>query len=185
MNDSLVACFEGVLRGIGEDVQREGLADTPSRAAASLEFLTSGYQVDVASLLQSSLFDSSSSDLIVVQNIEVYSLCEHHLLPFFGRAHVAYVPDGKILGLSKVARLVEAYARRLQVQETLGQQVVDAIMEHTSAAGAGIVIEATHLCMAMRGVQQRSAVMKTSAMRGILEEDARVRNDFNCLIKGS
>ena len=183
MSDSLAPCYREILASVGEDPEREGLLKTPERAANSFRFLTSGYQIDTANLIRDSLFKSDASDLVVVQDIDLYSLCEHHLLPFIGKAHVGYVPDGNIIGLSKVARIVEAFSRRLQVQEQLAAQIADEIMEHASVAGVGVVIEATHLCMTMRGVQQSNAVMKTNTVRGSLQTSPELRTEFLSLIR--
>lgn len=167
---------------LGEDPEREGLVKTPVRVARSLRHLTTGYETDVDVLLNGAVFDAPSNEMIVVRDIEFYSLCEHHLLPFFGRAHVAYVPDRKIVGLSKMARLVDAYARRLQVQERMTAQIADELMRVIAPLGVAVVTEASHLCMMMRGVQKQGATTVTNAMRGVFRSDARTRQEFMSLL---
>ncbi len=167
-----------IITALGEDVAREGLRKTPERVAEALHFLTSGYREDVAEIIRDSIFTSTMSEMVVLQNIELYSLCEHHLLPFFGKCHIAYVPNGKIIGLSKLARIVDLFAKRLQVQERLSQEIADLVMEVTDSLGVGVIIEAQHLCMMMRGVQKQNSVMKTSVMLGLFREDSRTRSEF-------
>jgi GTP cyclohydrolase I len=167
-----------VLIALGEDAGREGLLKTPERVDAALRFLTQGYAQTVAEVVGDAVFEESHQSMIMVRDIELYSLCEHHMLPFFGRAHVAYIPDGKILGLSKVARVVDVFARRLQVQERLTDQIADAIMEVLGPAGVGVVIEAAHFCMMMRGVEKQNSRTVTSALRGIFRNDSRTRDEF-------
>lgn len=182
MNNNLAPCFRELLSGIGEDTSRAGLQATPERAAQSFQFLTSGYNTDVSALIQSSLFPATSNDLVLVKDIDFFSLCEHHILPFFGTVHVAYFPGDNILGLSKIVRVVEAYSRRLQVQEQLTDEIADAISIHAAALGVGVLIEATHLCMAMRGVRQTQAVMKTASFRGVFKTDPQVRTELYSLL---
>ena len=163
---------------VGEDPERDGLLRTPERVARSLAWLTSGYATDVRDVVGKGVFEEHSDQMVMVRDIEMYSLCEHHLLPFFGKVHVAYVPDGKIIGLSKLPRIVEVFARRLQVQERLTQQIADAICEVLQPRGVGVVIEAAHLCMMMRGVEKQNSSTITSALRGVFRDDARTRDEF-------
>lgn len=174
--------ISSIIAELGEDVQREGLAHTPARVAESLRFLTSGYHEDVQEIMQGAVFTSTMSEMVILQDIELYSLCEHHLLPFFGKCHIAYLPKGKIIGLSKIARIVDVFAKRLQVQERLTQQIAELIIEVTEAAGVGVIIEAQHLCMMMRGVQKQNSLMKTSVMLGLFRDDSRTRAEFLSLI---
>lgn len=175
--------FKKIIAALGEDVNRPGLADTPKRAATALQFLTHGYQISVEEIVNGALFDSDSDEMIIVKNIELYSLCEHHLLPFIGKCHVAYIPTGKIIGLSKIARIVDMYARRLQVQEKLTKQIAETVSNVTKARGVGVVIEAQHLCMMMRGVEKQNSIMATSVMLGNFREDRRTRSEFLSLVK--
>jgi GTP cyclohydrolase I len=167
-----------ILAALGEDPRREGLLKTPERVEASLRFLTQGYWMTVEEVIGDALFEATHQSMIMVRDIELYSLCEHHMLPFFGRAHVAYIPNGKILGLSKVARIVDVFARRLQVQERLTDQVADAIMDVLKPTGVGVVIEAAHFCMMMRGVEKQNSRTVTSALRGIFRDDSKTRDEF-------
>jgi len=167
---------------LGEDPNREGLVKTPQRAVASLKYLTRGYRQDVEKVLNKAIFEENYDEMVVLKEIDVFSLCEHHLLPFYGKAHVAYIPNGKIIGLSKIPRVVEIFARRLQVQERLTSQVADCLMKALHPRGVGVVIEALHLCMAMRGVEKREAHCVTSAMLGSFRESERVRGEFLSLI---
>lgn len=167
---------------LGEDPTREGLAKTPQRAIASLKYLTHGYRQDIQKVLNNAIFEENYDEMVVLKDIDVFSLCEHHLLPFYGKAHVAYIPHGKIIGLSKIPRVVEVFARRLQVQERLTSQIADSLMEALQPRGVGVVIEALHLCMAMRGVEKRDAYCLTSAMLGSFRESERVRGEFLSLI---
>jgi GTP cyclohydrolase IA len=171
-----------LLAEIGEDPSREGLVETPRRVADSLRFLTSGYATDIDALINDALFTVPYNEMVIVRDIDLYSLCEHHMLPFFGKCHVAYIPDGKVIGLSKVPRIVDAFARRLQVQERLTSQIAETIEAKTKPLGVAVVIEATHLCMAMRGVEKQSSVTITSAMRGAFHHDVRTRAEFLELI---
>ena len=177
------AFFKNLLVEIGEDINREGLRATPQRAARAFTYLTKGYQESVADILNGALFESDNDEMIIVKDIELYSLCEHHLLPFFGKCHVGYLPSGKIIGLSKVARIVDVFARRLQVQENLTKQIAEAILNATSAKGVGVVIEAKHLCMMMRGVEKQNSCMNTSCMLGLFRSSSSTRFEFLSLIK--
>lgn len=168
----------GVIQGLGEDVSRQGLRRTPERIERSLRFLTSGYLADVDKVVNGALFHAEESEMIVVKDIEFYSLCEHHMLPFFGRAHIAYIPDGTILGLSKFARVVDVYGRRMQVQERLTSQIAEALQRILKPQGLAVVTEASHLCMMMRGVEKQGSTTRTSAMRGVFKSDARTRLEF-------
>ena len=167
---------------LGEDPERQGLLRTPERVATSLSWLTRGYQQDVREVVNEAIFEEQHEGMVLVRDIELYSLCEHHMLPFFGKAHVAYIPDGKILGLSKVPRLVDVFARRLQVQERLSEQIADALMEVLQPRGVGVVIEAQHLCMMMRGVEKQNSTTVTSALRGVFRECPMTREEFLRLV---
>lgn len=174
--------FSKLIKEIGEDVNREGLVDTPKRAAEAFRFLNRGYEQTLDGVLNGAIFKAETEDMVIVKDIELYSLCEHHLLPFIGKCHVGYLPSGKVLGLSKIARIVDMYARRLQIQEQLTKQVADAIKNAIDARGVAVVIEAKHLCMMMRGVEKQNSVMTTSAMLGIFREHDSSRNEFLNLI---
>ena len=174
--------FAAIISAIGEDLSRPGLEKTPERAAKAFEYLTRGYQQCLDDVINDALFPSDASEMVVVKDIELYSMCEHHLLPFIGRAHVAYIPSGKVLGLSKIARIVDMYARRLQIQEQLTTQIAETIQDVVSAAGVGVVIEAQHMCMMMRGVEKQNSVMKTSAMLGTFRDNQATRQEFLSLI---
>jgi GTP cyclohydrolase I len=174
----MAALVRGQLALLGEDPEREGLQRTPERVAKSLAWLTSGYAMEVGDVVGEGVFAEAHDNMVMVRDIEMYSLCEHHLLPFFGKVHVAYVPDGKIIGLSKLPRIVEVFARRLQVQERLTQQIADAVCEVLQPRGVGVVIEASHLCMMMRGVEKQNSSTITSALRGVFRDDARIREEF-------
>lgn len=176
--------YAELITSIGEDVNRDGLQKTPERAAKAFSFLTQGYQQSLETIVNGAVFDSSNDEMVVVKDIEFYSLCEHHLLPFVGKAHVAYLPQGKVLGLSKIARITDMYARRLQIQENMTKQIADAIQEVTGAAGVGVVLEAQHFCMMMRGVQKQHSSTVTSMMLGEFRENSRTRQEFLQLIKG-
>jgi GTP cyclohydrolase IA len=167
---------------IGEDPQREGLVKTPHRVAAAYEFLTSGYRTDAQRLINGAVFTQATNSMVIVKNIEVYSLCEHHMLPFFGRCHVGYIPSGRVFGVSKLARLVDMYARRLQLQERLTEQISQEIMTSVDAKGVGVMIEARHLCMMMRGVEKQNSVMITSSVLGTFRESTATREEFLALI---
>jgi GTP cyclohydrolase IA len=181
--DKIANVYRELLQGIGEDVGREGLLRTPDRAARALEFLTQGYRQDLDQIINGAVFESRASEIILVKDIELYSLCEHHLLPFIGRAHVAYLPNGKVIGLSKVARIVDVFARRLQIQENLTTQIAESLMRCLEPSGVAVVVEAKHLCMMMRGVEKQNSVMKTSCLLGTFKEDARTRSEFLSLLK--
>jgi GTP cyclohydrolase I len=172
-----------LLAELGENPDREGLRQTPRRVSQALQFLTSGYDTNLDEIINGALFTVEYNEMVIVRDIDFYSLCEHHMLPFFGRCHVAYIPDGRVIGLSKLPRIVDAFARRLQVQERLTQQVAETIDEKVSPLGVGVVVEATHLCMAMRGVEKQNSVTVTSAMRGVFHGDARTRSEFLELIR--
>ena len=171
-----------LLAEIGEDPQREGLVKTPQRVAAALAFLTSGNRADTSKLINGAIFTQKTNSMVIVKNIEVYSLCEHHMLPFFGRCHIGYIPSGKVFGLSKLARLVDLYARRLQIQERLTEQISRVVMETIGAQGVGVMIEAKHLCMMMRGVEKQNSEMITSSVVGTFRDSAATREEFLALI---
>jgi GTP cyclohydrolase I len=175
--------YRQILEEIGEDPDRQGLKDTPRRAAKAMEFLTAGYRQDVDKLVNEALFDSDTSEIVLVKNIELYSLCEHHLLPFIGKAHVAYIPNGKVIGVSKVARIVDVFAQRLQIQENLTKQIAETLEKYTKAVGVAVVIEAQHLCMMMRGVEKQNSIMTTSCVLGEFHDDPSTRAEFFSLIK--
>lgn len=177
----VAAKYSEIITALGEDTSRNGLDKTPERVAKSMQFLTQGYQLDAQKILTEALFDEEHNQMVIVKDIELYSLCEHHLLPFFGRAHIAYIPKGKIVGLSKLARVVDVFARRLQVQERLTIQVRDAIQEALNPLGVAVVIEAQHLCMMMRGVSKQNSVTTTSAFTGEFEKQP-TRNEFINLV---
>ena len=172
-----------ILKAIGEDPDRAGLADTPARAARAMQYLMQGYSMDIDEVINDALFPSDTDEIIIVKDIELYSMCEHHMLPFIGKCHVAYLPKGKVLGLSKVARIVDVFARRLQIQENLTSEIAHCILEKTDAAGAAVIIEAQHMCMMMRGVQKQNSIMTTSCMLGAFRNKATTRNEFLSLIK--
>ena len=167
-----------LVRELGEDPTREGLAKTPDRVAKSLRFLTSGYEQDIDAVINDALFTVDYSEMVIVKDIDFYSLCEHHLLPFFGRCHIAYLPRDRVIGLSKLPRLVEVFSRRLQVQERLTNQIAETVVDKLNPLGVAVVVEATHLCMAMRGVEKQNSVALTHAMRGVFQEDPAVRREF-------
>ena len=181
LTEQLKIYYQGLLDGVGEDAQREGLLKTPERAAKALQFLTQGYGQDAAAVLRSAMFKEDYSEMVLVKDIEVYSMCEHHLLPFFGKAHIAYIPNGCIVGLSKLPRVVDIFARRLQVQERLTIEVRDVIQETLKPLGVAVVIEARHMCMMMRGVQKQNSATTTSAFTGEFRNDE-TRNEFLRLI---
>lgn len=171
-----------ILKDIGEDPDRPGLADTPKRAAAAMRFLMQGYTMDIDSVINDAMFPSDNDEMVIVKNIELYSMCEHHLLPFIGKCHVAYIPKGKVIGLSKIARVVDMFARRLQIQENLTSEIANCIVERTGAAGAAVIIEAQHMCMMMRGVEKQNSVMTTSCMLGAFRNSPSTRNEFLSLL---
>ena len=174
--------YRAIIDAVGEDAKRDGLARTPARAAKAMQFMTQGYRQRVEEIVNGAIFESSNSEMVIVRDIELYSLCEHHLLPFIGKAHVAYLPGGKVLGLSKIARIVDMFARRLQIQENLTRQVGETVQGVTNARGVAVVIEAKHLCMMMRGVEKQNSMMTTSYMEGVFREDERTRAEFLTLI---
>ena len=179
--EQFISVFNTLLAGLGEDVAREGIVKTPERAAKAMQFLTQGYQQDAAAILRSAMFREDYSEMVIVKDIELYSLCEHHMLPFFGKAHVAYIPNGHIVGLSKIPRIVDVFARRLQVQERLTLEIRDVIQETLQPLGVAVVIEAQHLCMMMRGVQKQNSVTTTSAFTGEFRNEE-TRSEFLGLI---
>ena len=180
---SMQEMYREILSRLGEDPDRDGLLRTPERVEKALRFLTKGHSEDAKEILQGALFDVAYDEMVIVKDVEVFSLCEHHMLPFFGKVHVAYLPNGKVLGLSKIARLVDVYARRLQVQERLTQQIADAIEDAIQPQGVGVVIEARHLCMMMRGVEKQHSSTVTSAMLGSFRQDQQTRNEFLSLVR--
>ena len=175
--------YSNLIKYIGEDVNREGLKKTPLRAAKAFEYLTKGYKDNLDTIVNNAIFTSDNDEMVIVKDIEIYSLCEHHLLPFFGRCHVGYLPNGKILGLSKIARIVDVFARRLQVQENLTKQIAETLLKYTGAQGVAVVIEAKHLCMMMRGVEKQNSSMKTSCMLGAFRNASATRAEFLSLIR--
>jgi GTP cyclohydrolase I len=183
MDKNLADLYAQILEGIGEDPKREGLQDTPERAARAMEYLTRGYHQTIDEVVNNAVFESDNDEMILVRNIELYSLCEHHLLPFIGKCHVAYIPTGKVIGLSKIARIVDMFARRLQIQENLTKEIADTLMQAIAPAGVGVIIEARHLCMMMRGVEKQNSMMTTSMMLGSFRTLDRTRAEFLRLVK--
>jgi len=181
----MIQAVRTLLIGLGENPDREGLLDTPKRVVKALKFLTSGYNQSLDELLNGAVFNEDVSEMVLVRDIDIFSSCEHHILPIIGRAHVAYIPNGKVIGLSKIARICEMYARRLQVQERLTAQIADALQGLLRPLGVGVVVEATHMCMVMRGVQKTGSWTTTSAMRGVFADDVKTRQEFMSLIKHS
>jgi GTP cyclohydrolase I len=175
--------FAHIIQSIGEDLSRPGLKDTPQRAAKAFKYITRGYEQTLEEVVNGAIFPSDTDELVVVDNIELYSLCEHHLLPFIGKCHVGYLPTGKVIGLSKIARIVDMFARRLQIQENLTKEIAEAVMSMTNASGVAVIVEAQHMCMMMRGVEKQNSMMKTSVMLGRLRDDHRTRAEFLSLIK--
>jgi GTP cyclohydrolase I len=182
-SDPIAEAMRNVLRELGENPEREGILKTPARVAKSLRFLTNGYHQDVDDVLNGALYSVAYDEMVIVKDIEVFSLCEHHLLPFFGRCHVAYIPNGKVIGLSKIPRLIDVFARRLQVQERLTVQIAETIMEKIKPQGVGVIIEARHLCMIMRGVEKQNSIAVTSHMLGEFRECEMTRSEFLRLVK--
>lgn len=176
--NGLPSAYREILVGVGENPLREGLLDTPARAAKAMQYLCNGYEKSLEEVVNGALFSSDSDEMVIVRDIELYSLCEHHMLPFIGKAHVAYLPTGKVLGLSKIARIVDMYARRLQIQENLTREIAEAIQKVTQAAGVAVVIEAKHMCMMMRGVEKQNSSMNTSVMLGAFRESGTTRMEF-------
>jgi len=174
--------ISSLLEALGEDPNREGLQETPERVARMWEFLTKGYQQDIAAVLNGAIFSEKYSEMVIVKDIDLFSVCEHHMLPFFGKAHVSYIPNGKIVGLSKIPRIVEVFSRRLQVQERLTQQIAETIYDALNPEGVGVVIEARHMCMMMRGVEKQNSVATTSSMLGVFRDDDKTRSEFLRLI---
>ena len=183
MSNSLESCYSNIIELVGEDSGREGLLDTPKRAAKAISFLTEGYSQNLETVTNGAVFTSDTDEMVIVKDIELYSLCEHHLLPFIGSCHIAYIPNGKVLGLSKFARIVDMFARRFQIQENLTREIAEAIMEVTGARGVSVIIEAKHMCMMMRGVQKQNSNMRTSVMLGCFRENSKTRNEFLMLLK--
>ncbi len=183
MTDALENHYTQILQAVGEDPKREGLADTPKRAAKAMRYLTRGYEQSLDDVINGALFNTEMDEMVLVKDIELYSMCEHHLLPFIGKCHIAYVPNGKVLGLSKLARITDMFARRFQIQERLTKQIAECVMEVTGARGVGVVIEAKHMCMMMRGVEKQNSSMTTSMMLGLLRENSKTRAEFLQLIK--
>lgn len=179
----LESMYHTVLQELGEDTEREGLLDTPKRAAKAMQFLTSGYQTELQDVVNNAVFSSDNDEMVVVQGIEFYSLCEHHMLPFIGRCHIGYLPSGKVLGLSKFARIVDMFGRRFQIQENMTKQIADAVKEVTDCRGVGVIVEAQHMCMMMRGVQKQNSMMRTSVMKGVFRDNQATREEFMRLIK--
>jgi len=183
--EDLAEHFRAIIDGLGEDPDREGLQDTPTRAAKAMKFLTQGYEQDLAELVNNAVFESAMDEMVVIQDIELYSMCEHHMLPFIGKCHIAYLPQGRVLGLSKFARVVDMYARRLQIQENLTREIAEAIENVTGAKGVAVVIEAQHMCMMMRGVEKQNSRMKTSMMLGQFRKSQATRTEFLNLISNN
>ncbi|MEN8206597.1 MAG: GTP cyclohydrolase I FolE [Pseudomonadota bacterium] len=183
MDNKLEELYRQLIEGIGEDPSREGLVKTPARAAKALQYLTRGYRQSVDEVVNNAIFDSDNDQMILVKDIELYSMCEHHLLPFIGKCHVAYIPTGKVIGLSKIARIVDMYAARLQIQENLTKQIADTVMHAIQPAGVGVIIEAQHLCMMMRGVEKQNSKMTTSMMLGTFLDHDRTRSEFLRLVR--
>ena len=175
--------YREIITGLGEDVTREGLVDTPKRAAKAMRFLTRGYRENLQDLINNAVFTSDTDEMVIVRNIEMYSLCEHHMLPFIGQCNVAYLPQGKVLGLSKIARIVDYFARRLQIQEVLTKQIAECVMNAIDARGVGVVVEAKHMCMMMRGVEKQNSTMTTSCMLGAFRHDLATREEFLRLVR--
>jgi len=183
LSESLAESYQGIIKELGEDPKREGLVKTPERVAKAMQFMLHGYGLDPANMLRSAMFKEKYSQMVVVKDIEIYSLCEHHMLPFFGKAHIAYIPNGKVVGLSKIPRVVDAFARRLQVQERLTNQIRDCLQDALEPIGVAVLIEAQHLCMQMRGVQKQNSVTTTSAFTGEFLESEKTRKEFMSIIQ--
>jgi GTP cyclohydrolase I len=182
MSDTMEKAYRDIIAAIGEDLTRPGLAETPRRAAKAMEFLMRGYRQNIDEVINNALFPSASEEMVIVKNIELYSMCEHHMLPFIGKCHVAYIPRGKVIGLSKIARIVDIFARRMQIQENLTKEIAETIVSKTGASGAAVIIEAQHMCMMMRGVEKQNSVMTTSCMLGAFRNSQSTRNEFLSLI---
>ncbi|MDR5907326.1 GTP cyclohydrolase I FolE [Franzmannia qiaohouensis] len=184
MTEELANHYRHIISGLGEDPQREGLRDTPKRAAKAMQFLTRGYHQSLEELINGAVFESETDEMVLVKDIELYSMCEHHLLPFIGKCHIAYLPNGRVLGLSKFARIVDMYARRMQIQENLTRQIAEAVLQVTEARGVAVVIEAKHMCMMMRGVEKQNSSMTSSVMLGAFRENQPTRQEFLTLVNG-
>ncbi|MCE8011239.1 GTP cyclohydrolase I FolE [Halomonas daqingensis] len=184
MNEELANFYRQIILELGEDPEREGLRDTPKRAAKAMQFLTRGYSQTLEELVNGAVFESETDEMVLIKDIELYSMCEHHLLPFIGKCHIAYLPSGKVLGLSKFARIVDMYARRMQIQENLTRQVAEAVQQVTGARGVAVVIEARHLCMMMRGVEKQNSSMSSSVMLGAFRDNPTTRQEFLMLVAG-
>ncbi|MGQ7247545.1 GTP cyclohydrolase I FolE [Halomonas sp. V046] len=182
MTDTLANHYRSIIQELGEDPDREGLVDTPVRAAKAMQFLTRGYTQSLEEIINGAVFTSDTDEMVLVKDIELYSMCEHHLLPFIGKCHIAYMPSGKVLGLSKFARIVDMFARRMQIQENLTRQIADAVQQVTGAAGVAVVIEARHLCMMMRGVEKQNSSMTSSVMLGAFRDKSSTRQEFLTLV---
>lgn len=178
----LESLYHQVLHELGEDTEREGILDTPKRAAKAMQFLTSGYHTELQDVVNNAVFSSDNDEMVVVQGIEFYSMCEHHMLPFIGRCHIGYLPNGNVLGLSKFARIVDMFGRRFQIQENMTKQIANAVHEVTDCRGVGVIVEAQHMCMMMRGVQKQNSMMRTSVMKGAFRENQATREEFMRLI---
>nr|WP_228574554.1 GTP cyclohydrolase I FolE [Halomonas sp.] len=184
MNEELAGFYRQIILELGEDPNREGLRDTPKRAAKAMQFLTRGYSQTLEEIVNGAVFQSETDEMVLIKDIELYSMCEHHLLPFIGKCHIAYLPSGKVLGLSKFARIVDMYARRMQIQENLTRQVAEAVQQVTGARGVAVVIEARHLCMMMRGVEKQNSSMSSSMMLGAFRDNPTTRQEFLTLVSG-
>lgn len=184
MNEELAGFYRQIILELGEDPNREGLRDTPKRAAKAMQFLTRGYSQTLEEIINGAVFQSETDEMVLIKDIELYSMCEHHLLPFIGKCHIAYLPSGKVLGLSKFARIVDMYARRMQIQENLTRQVAEAVQQVTGARGVAVVIEARHLCMMMRGVEKQNSSMSSSMMLGAFRDNPTTRQEFLTLVSG-
>ena len=182
-NQQLEANYRSILQELGEDLEREGLRDTPKRAAGAMRTITQGYQQSLLDIVNDAVFESGTDEMVVVKNIELYSMCEHHMLPFIGTCHIGYIPNGKVLGLSKFARIVDMYARRFQIQERLTRQIADAVIEVTGALGVGVIVEAKHMCMQMRGVEKQNSITTTSDYSGVFNS-LNTRQEFMSLLRG-
>ncbi len=179
----LASHYQGLIELVGEDIRRDGLVNTPMRAAKAFKYLTGGYQQNLEEVVNGAIFESENDQMVMIKDIEIYSMCEHHLLPFIGKCHIAYLPEGKVIGLSKMARITDMYARRLQIQENMTEQIAQAVETVTGARGVGVIIEAKHLCMMMRGVEKQNSIMKTSMMLGSFRTDHRTRAEFLTLVQ--
>ncbi len=181
--EKVSALIKELLAEVGEDPEREGLLRTPYRVAKAYDFLTHGYRSNIDEIVNGAIFEEDHNEMVIVRDIDMYSMCEHHLIPFYGKVHVAYIPNGKVIGLSKIPRIVEVFSRRLQIQERLTKQIADTLMEILEPEGVGVVVEAYHMCMMMRGVQKQNSFTVTSAMRGVFMDDIRTRNEFLGLVR--